>query len=337
MEKRRINKLVVPITLKSVSLFSAFTVMATSLTSCRSNKKINNDDISSSITTSSSDDELTYSSEISEEITSSELEENNSQIESTTNNTSHKDFKPNVSTPSQTPSTIPNPSESIDNTPQVDPTPSTSEIDEFIPLTADNINDVNIFKRAVNEVARNTRGNFGGIWTYHYNEQKYTSYGIPEDEFTYLLAYFNKDYLSDSTLNQLLGSYTEDDMKRYVHILGTMISFVESAKATNNWNGLIIDNSISSQLTNIEKGYIEYKYNNNPEILKALLTNKSYSNPLVGYYLGYAGTVLSNELSNPDKQIDDLSYSLYWDKMEESEAQSTIMYNRSHGKSKIIE
>lgn len=336
MKKRRINKLVVPLTLKSVSLFSAFTVMTTSLTSCRSNKKIKNDDMSSSITTSS-EDELTYSSEISEELTSSELEENNSQIESTTSNTSHQNSKPSSNITSSIPSNPSSTSEVIDNTPQVDSTPSTSEIYEFIPLTANNINDVKIFERAVNEVAKNTRGNFGGIWTYHYNEQKYTSYGIPENEFTYLLAYFNKDYLSDSTLNQLLGSYTKEDMKRYVHILGTMISFVESAKVTNNWNGLIIDNNILTQLTNIEKGYIEYKYNNNPEILKALLTDKSYSNPFVGYYLGYAGTVLSNELSNPDKQIDDLSYSLYWDKMEESEAQSELMYNRSHGKSKILE
>lgn len=337
MEKRRINKLVVPITLKSVSLFSAFTVMATSLTSCKSNKKINNDDISSSITTTSSDDELTYSSEISEEITSSELEENNSQIESTTSNTSHQNSKPNVSTPSQTPSTILTPSDSIDNTPQADPTPSTNEIDEFIPLTADNINDVNIFKRAVNEVARNTRGNFGGMWGYYYKKELYEIYGFPENEFTYVLTCFNKDNLSEDTIMELLGSYNEEEIKRFMYIIDAMIVAIKNKNLVNNWSGLIVNNQNLIEISNIEKGYLECINNNDITLLRQLVMNYDNTNPVIGYYLVSACSSATRIVNVNDADFIDKYLDLYFRLKDDCEIFATDMYNISHGKSKVLE
>lgn len=328
MKKVKTNKTVI-LTLKSVSLFVIFAIMLTTLTSCRSNKKINSDNTSSFITTSS-EDELTYSSEISEEITSSELDEDNSQIESTTNNTSHQESKPSSNINSSIPSNPSSTSEVVDNTPQVDSTPNTNEIDEFIPLTSDNINDVNIFKRAVNEVARNTRGGFGGIWTYHYNEQTYRSYGIPKDEFTYVLACFNKDNLSEETMIELLGSYTEEEIRRFMYIIDVMIVAIRDKKEVNNWNGLIVNNKYLIEISNIEKGYLDCINNNDITLLRQLVMNYDNTNPMIGYYLVSACSSATRIANVNDADFIDKYLDLHFKLRDDCEKFTTNMYNISH-------
>ena len=346
MEKKRINKLVVPLTIKSLSVLGAFTVMTSSLASCKSNKKTSSDNSSSIITSSSEDAVVDNNSEEIEINSSSNDESVTAGIDSKPNsNTNNNQSKSNTSKPStgnknnttnnnQQPNQNNNTSNNKDNNNNHN---EQNTYQDFVPLTPQNINDTNIFHKAVLEVAVNTRGDFGGIWHYYYNDQKYVVYDMPTDEFTYVLSFLNKDYLKEETLNKLIGKYSQEDLKRFTHILEALINYVDLAKVSNNWNGLIIDSNIANQLTNIEKAYLEYKYKNNPENLRNLLISNNISNPFVEYYLGYAGAILSQELSNPDKQINDLSNSLYFDKMEESENQALMMFNRSHGKAKVLE
>lgn len=314
-EKKRINKLTIPLTIKSASILSAFTIMATSIGGCALKKDKKDDEINTSVITSSNvDEELTNnsdaitSSQTDETITEEKKTENNTTTNSNTNNSNQNSNNNNV-----------------------------NDKDNFIPLTPNNINNIPTFERAVMEVSRKTRGGFGGIWDYHYKNQKYTSYGIPTDKFTYILSYLNKNYSSDETLNKLLGKYSCEELKQFTHILETLINFVDDAKTTNDWNGLIIDNKTKNQFTNIEKAYIEYKFNNNSEEMKKLLLANDCSNPFVGYYLGFASCLLTQENPLLDENINDLAYNLYFDKMQESEDQAEMMYNRSHSKQKILE
>lgn len=338
---KKINKLVVPLTIKSMSLLGTVTIMATSIGGCTTKNKKNNSSDTASIISSTSEDENTSDLDvissnestinednINENSTSSEIT-NNSKNTTTANNQSNINSKPN----STKPSTNNNSSQTIPNTNNN----QNSNIIDFIPLTKDNINDTKIFKRAVREVAKNTRGGFGGIWTYYYNEQEYTSYGLPDDEFTYILVSLNQDYLTDETLNTLLGSYSEDDLKRFIQILGVVPLFVEDARKVNNWDGLILDSNIKKQFNAIEKGFLEY-LNNNPKPLQELLENYDYNNnPLVGYYLANSCNAV-NEYSNlKDSEFIDKFSKFYWDMEEACEQEATNMYNKIHGKTKVLE
>ena len=305
-EKKRINKLTIPLTIKSASILSVFTIMATSIGGCAPKKDKKDDEINTSVITSSNvDEELANNSDA---ITSSQTDESITEEKKTENNTTTNNNKQNDITTNKSNNTTTNKTNgttrnnqnnnnttnsNTNNSNQNSNNNNVNDKDNFIPLTPNNINNIPTFERAVMEVSRKTRGGFGGIWDYHYKNQKYTSYGIPTDEFTYILSYLNKNYLSDETLNKLLGKYSCEELKQFTHILETLINFVDDAKTTNDWNGLIIDNKIKNQFTNIEKAYIEYKFNNNSEEMKKILLANDCSNPFVGYYLGFASCLLT--------------------------------------------
>ena len=353
MKKKKINKLIVPLTLRSASILSAFTIMATSIVGCASKKETKDDksDPTPGIYSDINDD-LKNNSDIISPSPSEESQIEEKENESSINNEVNNNYNNTTTKPNNTSKPTPgnnsnNNNTTNNNTSSSTPTPGDDgnksdekvaiTLLEFKPLTPQNINSGHVFERAVLETARNTRGGFGGIWSYYYNDEKYTIPGIPEDEFTYILSYFNKAYLSDEKLNKLLGKYSQEDMKRFTHILEPLISSVDRSKTTNDWSGLIIDDKIVNQLTNIEKAYLEARYNGNPEPLRSLLINNDCNDPFVEYYLGFAGGILRNKVSNPDEQIDKLSRSLYFDKMTESEDQAAIMYECVHGKQKTLE
>lgn len=354
MEKKRINKLVVPLTLKSVSLLGAMTIMATSIGGCTSKKNKNNTSDTSSIITSSneeenkmdidvitSNDSITNEEVKEEDVVSSEIT-NNSSNSTTNNNQSNNNTKPNQTKPSTNNNQSSNTTTNNQNSSSTTTTTQTSQEEEiyymtYIPLTKDNINDIKTFKRAVCEVAKNTRGNFGGIWSYYYKKELYKSYGLPTDEFTYILSSLNQDYLTEETLNTLLGSYSEEDLKRFIQVLGVAPLFVEDARKINNWDGLILDSSIKKQFNDIEKGFLEY-LNNNPKPLKELLENYDYNhNPLVGYYLAESCNVANAYSNLKDSEFIDKFLNLYWDMEEECEKEASEMYNKIHGKTKVLE
>ena len=344
MEKKRINKLVVPLTIKSLSVLGAFTVMTSSLAGCKSNKKTSSDN-SSSIITSSSEDAVVDNNSEEIEINSSSNDESvtasiDSKPNSNTNNNQSKSNtpKPNTGNKNNTTNNNQQPNQNNNNNNNTQPSQGESS-DEFIPLNTGNINDVNIFDRAVLEVAQNTRGGFGGIWHYYYQEKLYSVYGFPYDEFKYLLSAMNKNYLNNQTLNKLIGNYSEDEIKRFMYILDTMISFVESSRKTNNWNGLIVNSKDLNDINNIEKGFLDYRYNNNAETIRNLLNNYNINenNPIIGYYLIAACNNASRGSSLKDQDIINKYIDLSFEIESKCESLAIEMYNRSHGKAKVLE
>lgn len=352
MAKKKINKLVVPLTLKTVSLLGAFTVMTTSIGGCAQKKKDSGNHSSTSTSTSSdTKDKLNNNSDtvISDQKDGSSIEEKDNQNSTTSkentnqanNSTTNNQTKPNKNTNNtQTNNTNDGnkqqPSNSGNNSNAPSQGNNTTSENKFVPLTASNINDVNVFNRAVLEVARNTRGNFGGGWGYYYNGQLYHSVGIPYDEFKYILVCLNKDYLSDDTVAQLLGSYSKDELNRFVYIMDPMIGFVENANRTNIWDGLVINQKNLNDLKKIESGFISYRFNNDPNILKNMLRNYDNSNPIVGYYLTSACSLATRNASFKDDEIVDKYIDLTFEVKPKCDALSSNMYNRSHGKSKTL-
>lgn len=346
MEKKKINKLVVPLTLKSVSLLGAFTIMTTSIGGCASKKKNKEEADTTSIISSTSsieeenvsDVEITSSLISSINVDSSETVTSTEEITSSQDTTTSNSQSSVSSKPSQQkPNTSSKPSTS-----QSSSSSSTTQYDVYdpytlIPLTKDNINDISIFKRAARNVSHDTAKGLC-IWYYYYKGKTYTCYEIPKDEFTYLLASLNQDYLTDETLNSLLGSYSEDDLKRFTYILGVMFGWIKKANVINSWDGLIIDSNIKKQFIDIEEGYLEYLNNNNPKPLQELLDNYDYNgNPLVGAYLGCACSAALGRGNFEDEYIKSEYGNVYFDEYERSEQEASKMYNRIHGKTKVLE
>ena len=339
MGKNRINKLIVPLTIRSASILSAFTIMATSMGGCATKKNENSKQTDTSINTSSeTETEITNNSNI---ITSTQEEEST---------TEKKEEKPATSAP-ETTAKAPQTANKSDNTTKPptsdnnnnnnnnnhDEKPPKEDDNKFIPLTTSNINNITVFERAVMEVSRKTRGGFGGVWYYNYDEEVYESYGLPVNEMKYILATLNSEYISNDTLNYLLGEYSEEEIKRFYRVLSPMIGFVGQANCTNNWDGLILNPKILKEFKDIEKAFLDYKFNNNQKPLRELLNNydSKTSNPLVGYYLSQAC-----DRSDDDKE--DQVYinqylGLYFDMKEECELLAKNMYNKSHGKIKTLE
>lgn len=333
MKKNRINKLIVPLTIRSASILSAFTIMATSMGGCATKKNENSKQTDTSINTSSeTETEITNNSNI---ITSTQEEEST---------TEKKEEKPATSAP-ETTAKAPQTANKSDNTTKPptsdnnnnDEKPPKEDDNKFIPLTTSNINNITVFERAVMEVSRKTRGGFGGVWYYNYDEEVYESYGLPVNEMKYILATLNSEYISNDTLNYLLGEYSEEEIKRFYRVLSPMIGFVGQANCTNNWDGLILNPKILKEFKDIEKAFLDYKFNNNQKPLRELLNNydSKTSNPLVGYYLSQAC-----DRSDDDKE--DQVYinqylGLYFDMKEECELLAKNMYNKSHGKIKTLE
>lgn len=366
MEKKKINKLVVPLTLRSVSLLGAFTVMTTSIAGC-SNKDKDNIQEATSVTsmTSSSAEDVTNSidSIISEDISqtttslapSSSEDEVTSEVTTATdsiisttskvensstttskadkNNSSKVTSKADKNNSSKTTSKVESDSSSKDDNKK----DNSSVEDKFIPLTPDNINDVSLFKKAVCEVAKDTRGNFGGIWTYEYNDKLYKSFGLPYDEFMYILVSFNRNDLTDETISALLEPYSLDDMNKFINILNPMFTAINDEQKVNNWKGLIVDKEILTKIETIEKGYLECRYNGDVTLLKELVMNYDNSNPIIGFYL-----ILACDIATDYRKVDDVVFidrflDIDFKLGNECSNFATEMYNISHGKSKVLE
>ncbi len=339
MGKNRINKLIVPLTIRSASILSAFTIMATSMGGCATKKNENSKQTDTSINTSSeTETEITNNSNI---ITSTQEEEST---------TEKKEEKPATSAP-ETTAKAPQTANKSDNTTKPptsdnnnnnnhDEKPPKEDDNKFIPLTTSNINNITVFERAVMEVSRKTRGGFGGIWGYYYEGEIYRSFGLPFDELKYVLVALNKNYLSDDMLNSLLESYSEDELKRYYYVLGPMIGFVENAQCENNWDGLIIDPQTLNEFKAIEKAFLDYRFKNNPEPLKKILYNYNIntSNPLVGYYIYQACDYATRNSSiKADEDVVDKYIGLITNVKSECVSLAENIYSRSHGKKKILE
>lgn len=355
MKKKKINKLIVPLTLRSASILSAFTIMATSIVGCASKKETKDDksDPTPGIYNDINDD-LKNNSDIIFPSPSEESQIEKKENESSINNEVNNNYNNTTTKPNNTSKPAPgnnsNKNNSTNNnTSSSTPTPgddgnqsddkTLEDEDKFIPLTPNNINDIPTFERAVMEVSRKTRGGFGGVWYYNYEGQVYESFGLPVDEMKYILAVLNKNYLNDDMLNSLLGSYDKDELNRFYRVLGPMIGFVGQAQCENNWDGLILDPKTLGEFKAIEKAFLDYRFNNNQEPLKKLLENynPNTSSPLVGYYLSQACDRSDENISVKDQEYVNKYLGLYFDMKPECEALAEEIYNKSHGKAKVLE
>ena len=353
MEKKRINKLVVPLTIKSLSVLGAFTVMTSSLASCKSNKKTSSDN-GSSIISSSSEDVVVDNSSEEIEINSSTNDESvtasiDSKPNSNTNNNQSKSNTPKPSTGNKNNTTNNNnqqPNQNNNNN-NNNIQPSQGESSENpkqeMPnvLTAENINNVDVFKYFASKLNKES---FPGVtfFNYGYYYEGNTYYTDGEKEMEFMLAMLNYKYLSSDTLTTLFNSESLDNIKRYSFFIVTMVDMARDKKLTYNLNQYSVDKNFGNYIAQNQKEYLKFisgSNNDYEKIAKQYVFGKgnyhyNQGNPFYDNFL-----LLSIRLSGVNLrdyelicQIDNV----YSDISNNYNSLATDIYNYSHGKVKKI-
>ena len=191
-------------------------MITTGMSGCKTNDKNDMSSLNNDITTSDTSeienssidttDEIENSSTQKEE--SSERESNgsssiNSSKKPSTNNSQITSNNSSISQPSNSTTTS---NQSGSNTPSVpDTTPSVPQTSMPSTLTADNINNVEVFKYFADKLNRESFPNLPIFYyTYDYNGQDYTTDG--EKEMQFMLALLNYQYIDNTTLKTLFGN-----------------------------------------------------------------------------------------------------------------------------------
>lgn len=352
MEKKRINKLVVPLTIKSLSVLGAFTVMTSSLASCKSNKKTSSDN-SSSIITSSSEDAVIDNNREEIEINISSNDEsvtagidskpnsntNNNQSKSNTpipstgnkNNTTNNNQQPNQNNNNNNNNIQPSQGESSENPKQEMPNV----------LTAENINNVDVFKYFASKLNKES---FPGVtfFNYGYYYEGNTYYTDGEKEMEFMLAMLNYKYLSSDTLTTLFNSESLDNIKRYSFFIVTMVDMARDKKLTYNLNQYSVDKNFGNYIAQNQKEYLKFisgSNNDYEKIAKQYVFGKgnyhyNQGNPFYDNFL-----LLSIRLSGVNLRDSELICQIdnvYSDISNNYNSLATDIYNYSHGKVKKI-
>ena len=353
MEKKRINKLVVPLTIKSLSVLGAFTVMTSSLASCKSNKKTSSDN-SSSIITSSSEDAVVDNNSEEIEINSSSNDESvaasiDSKLNSNTNNNQSKSNTPKPSTGNKNNTTNNNnqqPNQNNNNN-NNNTQPSQGESSENskqeMPnvLTAENINNVDVFKYFASKLNKES---FPGVtfFNYGYYYEGNTYYTDGEKEMEFMLAMLNYKYLSSDTLTTLFNSESLDNIKRYSFFIVTMVDMARDKKLTYNLNQYSVDKNFGNYIAQNQKEYLKFISGSNNDfekIAKQYVFGKgnyhyNQGNPFYDNFL-----LLSIRLSGVNLRDSELICQIdnvYSDISNNYNSLATDIYNYSHGKVKKI-
>ena len=353
MEKKRINKLVVPLTIKSLSVLGAFTVMTSSLAGCKSNKKTSSDNSSSIITSSSEDVAIDNSSE-EIEINSSSNDESvtasiDSKPNSNTNNNQSKSNTPKPSTGNKNNTTNNNnqqPNQNNNNN-NNNIQPSQGESSENpkqeMPnvLTAENINNVDVFKYFASKLNKES---FPGVtfFNYGYYYEGNTYYTDGEKEMEFMLAMLNYKYLSSDTLTTLFNSESLDNIKRYSFFIVTMVDMARDKKLTYNLNQYSVDKNFGNYIAQNQKEYLKFisgSNNDYEKIAKQYVFGKgnyhyNQGNPFYDNFL-----LLSIRLSGVNLRDSELICQIdnvYSDISNNYNSLATDIYNYSHGKVKKI-
>jgi hypothetical protein len=353
MEKKRINKLVVPLTIKSLSVLGAFTVMTSSLASCKSNKKTSGDN-SSSIITSSSEDAVVDNNREEIEINSSSNDESvtagvDSKPNSNTNNNQSKSNTPKPSTGNKNNTTNNNqqPNQNNNNNNNNNIQPSQGESSENpkqeMPnvLTAENINNVDVFKYFASKLNKES---FPGVtfFNYGYYYEGNTYYTDGEKEMEFMLAMLNYKYLSSDTLTTLFNSESLDNIKRYSFFIVTMVDMARDKKLTYNLNQYSVDKNFGNYIAQNQKEYLKFisgSNNDYEKIAKQYVFGKgnyhyNQGNPFYDNFL-----LLSIRLSGVNLRDSELICQIdnvYSDISNNYNSLATDIYNYSHGKVKKI-
>ena len=353
MEKKRINKLVVPLTIKSLSVLGAFTVMTSSLASCKSNKKTSSDN-SLSIITSSSEDAVVDNNSEEIEINSSSNDESvtasiDSKPNSNTNNNQSKSNTPKPSTGNKNNTTNNNqqPNQNNNNNNNNNTQPSQGESSENpkqeMPnvLTAENINNVDVFKYFASKLNKES---FPGVtfFNYGYYYEGNTYYTDGEKEMEFMLAMLNYKYLSSDTLTTLFNSESLDNIKRYSFFIVTMVDMARDKKLTYNLNQYSVDKNFGNYIAQNQKEYLKFisgSNNDYEKIAKQYVFGKGnyHYNQGNSFYDNFL--LLSIRLSGVNLRDSELICQIdnvYSDISNNYNSLATDIYNYSHGKVKKI-
>ena len=354
MEKKRINKLVVPLTIKSLSVLGAFTVMTSSLASCKSNKKTSSDN-SLSIITSSSEDAVVDNNSEEIEINSSSNDESvaasiDSKLNSNTNNKQSKSNTPKPSTGNKNNTTNNNnqqPNQNNNNNNNNNTQPSQGESSENpkqeMPnvLTAENINNVDVFKYFASKLNKES---FPGVtfFNYGYYYEGNTYYTDGEKEMEFMLAMLNYKYLSSDTLTTLFNSESLDNIKRYSFFIVTMVDMARDKKLTYNLNQYSVDKNFGNYIAQNQKEYLKFisgSNNDYEKIAKQYVFGKGnyHYNQGNSFYDNFL--LLSIRLSGVNLRDSELICQIdnvYSDISNNYNSLATDIYNYSHGKVKKI-
>ena len=353
MEKKRINKLVVPLTIKSLSVLGAFTVMTSSLASCKSNKKTSSDN-SLSIITSSSDDAVVDNNSEEIEINSSSNDESvtasiDSKPNSNTNNNQSKSNTPKPSTGNKNNTTNNNqqPNQNNNNNNNNNTQPSQGESSENpkqeMPnvLTAETINNVDVFKYFASKLNKES---FPGVtfFNYGYYYEGNTYYTDGEKEMEFMLAMLNYKYLSSDTLTTLFNSESLDNIKRYSFFIVTMVDMARDKKLTYNLNQYSVDKNFGNYIAQNQKEYLKFisgSNNDYEKIAKQYVFGKGnyHYNQGNSFYDNFL--LLSIRLSGVNLRDSELICQIdnvYSDISNNYNSLATDIYNYSHGKVKKI-
>ena len=349
MAKKKINKLVVPLTLKTVSLLGAFTVMTTSIGGCAQKKKDSGNHSSTSTSTSSdTKDKLNNNSDtvISDQKDGSSIEEKDNQNSTTSkentnqanNSTANNQSKPNKNTNNtQTNKTNDGNKQQPSNSGNVE----TPKQEMPTVLTAENINNVDVFKHFA---AKLNKESFPGVtffnYGYYYEGNMYYTNGEKEMEF--MLAMINYKYLSSDTLTALFNSESLDNLKRYSSFIVTMVDMVRDKKITYNFSKYFVDKNLGNYIENNQKEYLNYILgdNNNFENL-----TKQYFNGFGSYHYNQGNNfydnflLLSTRLSGVNLRDYELMCqidNIYPNISNSYNSLAGYIYNYSHGKIKKI-
>lgn len=348
--KKRINKLMVPLTLKSVSLFSAFTMITTGMSGCKKVDKNDTSSLNNDITTADTSEIENNQTDTTSEIdsnkvnTTSEIEissskEDTSKTESNVSSSANSSKKPSTSNSQITSNTssVSQPSNSQTTSPSTPSSSSEENVRIFEPLTEQNINNIDVFKIAANQIASETRGNFGGIWTYYYNNETYRIPGVPKEEFRYVLAGLNYEYLNDDTLIELFGNYSLDDLKRFNSIIELLVVSINDSNKKNKWDDIIVNKQTLNDLNQMEIAYLNYKNDVDQNQLKLLLDGgMKNTNPIVRRYFKYMCEYCFENDHSENNKYNSLSADLHFDTKKEINNFCEEIYNRINVKTKVL-
>ena len=250
------------ITKKIMALLSATTIVLTSSSCFEKEKKEENksssETITSSISSSISQEELVSSSIAQIEIidsnissTESELDissENN--ISSTTsknNSTSNISSKTSNSSKNNTTSKKPESTSSKASTSSREST--SSDISNITQLTKDNINDPEIFLHLAGNFSQDLSTATLMFYTYEYNGEEYATTG--KKEFALLMTMMNYQYMEESTIREVFKDCTLEELQRYAYLIKDITFVEEYEKAIFHFEKYSINKEISS---------LQYKY-----------------------------------------------------------------------------
>lgn len=299
--KKRINKLVLPLTKRTLSILSAATIMTTGLSACKKEVKNNTNNISKKTTTSSkedrvvnrnndnivdetgeivnSDDKTSSESKNSSEGASKAKSNSNSNSSSGSSKTSSNNNSSNSSSNNGNNNT--NPSSSQPST-----TPSQPQVNIPSTLTSSNINDPVVFNHFAEQLKKEIGHDiitYNGHMTQGYDESKVA------------LALMNYEYLNNTLISSVFESYSKEQLKQFGDFMVVFTSMIDQDKKLLNYNKFFVNKNVGNNVVQFETEMLKL-YNRQSNNMDGLITsfyhktssiNCSNVNAWVNYYVSY--------------------------------------------------